>query len=635
MIRSPDQRPLFEPPSTWQPYVGPLPRLQGLMVAIDTETRDDGLAQKRGPGWFNNNGWLAGVSVAWEDQQIYLPVRHPSTECRDLGEVVSWTEDVLRSNTVVFHNMGYDMGWLRQSGVRVWPERAHDTYIMSVMLDENWDDYDLDECCRRAGVEGKDESALRNAANAYGVDPKSGLWRLPARHVGPYAEQDARATLNLAQVLLPQIERDRMEDAYRTEMQLVEVLYDMKRRGIRINLDRAEEFQREMRARREGHLAEIGRLAGRKMTMTDLNSADRLAPVLDKLEIDYGRTRTGKASVTRQFLERLDHPVGALIRSARQTNDMAEKFVGTYLLEFSHMGRVHADVHQLRDSEGGTRSHRLSYSNPPLQQAPSRDDELGPMFRRIMEPESGEYWAAPDFASQEPRMTVHYAAAIKAHGHEDMVRYFREDPKPDLHSWTAGLIGWSRKRAKDVYQGLAYGMGVPKLGRVLGIPEEEAAEVMEMFHGRVPWLRALSDYCSRMAMQRGWIRLIDGARCHFDHWQPVGRRVERPLRESEAEETWPGARLERVWGHKAMNRLAQGSSARQMKRAMVECHRQKIPLLVQMHDELGLSTPDERRGQMVSDIMVEACPLVIPVRVDLEFGRTWGDAKYSWENRDK
>jgi len=630
-IRDYRQAPLLEPASTWRPHVGPLPRLEGLVVAIDTETRDDGLAEGRGPGWHMHAGWLAGVSVAWEDQAIYLPIRHPHTECRDQREVVEWVDGLMRSCTVVFHNMGYDMGWLRQAGSVVWPERAHDTYIMAVMIDENWESYSLDECCRRAGVDGKDEAALRNAADAYGVDPKAGLWRLPGRHVGTYAEQDARATLRLAEVLLPEIDAQAMRGAYQTEMDLVPVLHDMRRRGIRVNLDRAEEFKREMLARRDQTLGQIGRLAGRRITMADINSPDRLGPVLEALDIHPPRTaKTNKPSITRQFLERLEHPIGAMIRQSRQTSDMAEKFVGRYIMEFSHMGRIHAEVHQLRDDDGGTRSHRLSYSNPPLQQSPSRDDELGPMFRRIFEPESGEMWAAPDYASQEPRMTVHYAAAIRARGSEEMVRYFCEDPKPDLHAWTASLIGWPRKRAKDVYQGLAYGMGRAKLGRVLGVAEDEAGDVMEMFHTRVPWVSALSDYCSRMAMQRGWIRLIDGARAHFDAWQPVGARDAVPVRRDRAEVLWPGRRLERAFGHKAMNRLAQGSSARQMKRAMVECHRQGIPLLIQMHDELGLSTPDERRAQRVSEIMVDACSLVVPVRVDLEFGRTWGDAKYTW-----
>lgn len=646
MIRDHNQPPLLEPPSTWRPYVGPLPRLQGLVVAVDTETRDDGLAQDRGPGWHMSAGWLAGVSVAWEDQRIYLPIRHPSTECWDQREVIVWLDEIMRHNTIIFHNMGYDMGWLRQAGLSVWPERAHDTYIQAVMVDENWDDYGLDACCARAGVRGKDESALRNAAAAYGVDPKSGLWRLPARHVGTYAEEDARATLDLHMAQWPAIVEDRMEDAYRTEIDLVPVLYDMRRRGIRVNMEAAEVFQQEMRDRRAANLAELTRTAGRRITMEDVNSGERLGPVLDKLDIPYERTpSTRKPKIDKAFLLKLQHPIGALIRQTRQYNDMAEKFVGTYIMEFAHVGRIHADVHQLRDSDGGTRSHRLSYSNPPMQQAPARDDELGPMFRSMFEPESGEYWAAPDFASQEPRMTVHYASLTRQRGSEDMVRYFCDDEGADLHAWNAKLIGWPRKKAKDVYQAMAYGAQPPKLASMLGVTLDEARPILKQFNQRLPWIEGISGYSARMAQERGWIRLIDGARGHFPLWEPANRRqleregrlVDRsaPQRLERAEKIWPDMKLERAFTYRAMNRLMQGSGARQTKRAMVACHKEGIPLLLQLHDELGLSVPDERTGVRASELMRDAVKLVVPVRVDLEFGRTFGHAKNTWENRNK
>ena len=38
---------------------------------------------------------------------------------------------------------------------------------------------------------------LKGAAEEFGVDPKSEMWRLPPRYVGAYAEQDASITLKL------------------------------------------------------------------------------------------------------------------------------------------------------------------------------------------------------------------------------------------------------------------------------------------------------------------------------------------------------------------------------------------------------------------------------------------------------
>jgi DNA polymerase I-like protein with 3'-5' exonuclease and polymerase domains len=94
-------------------------------------------------------------------------------------------------------------------------------------------------------------------------------------------------------------------------------------------------------------------------------------------------------------------------------------------------------------------------------------------------------------------------------------------------------------------------------------------------------------------------------------------------------------KLERAFTYRAMNRLMQGSGARQTKRAMVACYREGIPLLIQMHDELGASVASEAVGERIAELMRTVVKLVVPVRVDLEFGRTWGSAKHTWENRDR
>ena len=53
----------------------------------------------------------------------------------------------------------------------------------------------------------KNERILQEAAKEWGVNPKSEMWKLPAMYVGPYAEQDAKATLELWKVLHNEILR--------------------------------------------------------------------------------------------------------------------------------------------------------------------------------------------------------------------------------------------------------------------------------------------------------------------------------------------------------------------------------------------------------------------------------------------
>jgi Mesyanzhinovviridae DNA polymerase len=634
---------LWQPDSGWRPYEGPLPRLAGVDVAMDTETRDGGLAREIGPGWVYDDGHLCGVSVASAAGSLYVPVRHPNTVCRPLDEVVDWIEGLLRDCTVHFFNMSYDMAWLRHSGVKVWPERAHDAYLMSVMLDENHYSYELDDCCGRAGVAHKDTRLLEDAARALGVEPRSGLWRMPARYVGPYAEQDAVSTLQLSRCLLAQIEEQHQTGAYRTEVALVRVLHDMRARGIRVSTSRAEEAQVRLVSVRDRALAEIHRLSGMRASMDDVRSPVSCGLLFDRVGVQCPRTpKTNLPSVQKAWLARVDHPMGHLVREARQYDDLAHKFIGNYILDHQHRGRIHANINQLRDSDGGTRTHRLSYSSPPLQQMPARSDEndveateLVRLIRSIFEAEQGEWWYAPDYAGQEPRILVHLAAVTGMVGVDSMLQKYAANPRTDYHGESAAILGWTRKRAKDTNQGIAYGMGAEKLGRTLGVTLEEARGLLRTHQQRMPYITALTEHCSNLAQQRGWVRLLDGARCHFDHWQPRGTGHDSGIvpvhTQAAARARWPNKPLERAKTYRAANRGCQGGAARQMKRAMVACHREGLLPLVQMHDELGFSVTTRRECEIAHRCMVEAIPLRVPVVVDMEIGRTWGDAKHTLE----
>ena len=81
--------------------------------------------------------------------------------------------------------------------------------------------------------------------------------------------------------------------------------------------------------------------------------------------------------------------------------------------------------------------------------------------------------------------------------------------------------------------------------------------------------------------------------------------------------------------YRALNRLIQGSSADQTKRAMVEIDR-SMPdtfLQLQVHDETDSSVADCREARMIAGKLCEnptgECP-----RVDIEMGMNWG---ISWQ----
>jgi DNA polymerase I-like protein with 3'-5' exonuclease and polymerase domains len=123
--------------------------------------------------------------------------------------------------------------------------------------------------------------------------------------------------------------------------------------------------------------------------------------------LPYIRTEKTKApSFTKNFLSEHKHPLVQKIAKAREINKAHTTFIDT-ILKHSHRGRIHADINPIRSDQGGTVTGRFSYSNPNLQQIPTRNKELGPMIRGLFLPEEKHKWGCFDYSQQEPRLVVH------------------------------------------------------------------------------------------------------------------------------------------------------------------------------------------------------------------------------------
>lgn len=657
--------------SDWKP-VSELPDWRGRpILAIDTEERDNGLANDKGSSWAwatgrPAEGYIAGITVTVPERSIYVPLHHPdSPECFQQDQVTRWLTDITQSaGKVVTHYGDFDWGWLGTIGVPM-PPRMEDTHVAAVMINENRLTYNLDDLCEAVGLPGKDETLLRDAAIMYNLQGfnargrpngsdkltnkklKSQLWRLPARFAAPYAEQDGTATLGLWGVLEPMLTEEEVLDAYRLEINLMPMVRAMRAKGIRINDRGVLKSQAQLTKKLGEQLITAGNLLDGDVTEKDLNSAARLEPMFTKLGIEFPRTtKTEQASFTKKFMSEHPHPFPQAITRARQILSMRDKFLGTYILGNLHTdasgeSRIHAEINQLRggrdndDSLRGTRSYRLSYSDPPLQQAPSMDDELAPIIRSAFDPEPDTYWMAADYSQQEYRLTVHFAYLCKMSGSDAAVRAYLENPDLDYHQMVAEWTGLTRKKAKAQNFAILYGQGLEATAASLGVTVDEAMALQIQYKQKLPFGPALAEFCKKRADWKGRIRLIDGAKCRFDLWEPYWSRPGKsvmPLSKEDAQKTYPNTRLKRSGVQKAMNRLVQGSAARQMKKAMYECWRAGLLPMIQMHDELCFSANSQKTGHTVTEVMLDAIKLEVPMKVDIEWGRTWGDAKHTWED---
>ena len=613
---------VYKPPTEWiAPDSFPTEKLcKAKEIAIDIETRDPKL-KELGPGYIRRDGEMVGISFAIDGYENYFPFGHEAGFNFSKKKVLEFTKKICATNSdKIFHNATYDVGWLTNENIPV-NGRIIDTMVVAPLINENQYWYTLNALGREYVNEGKTEADLNEAAAEWGLDPKADLWRLPSAFVGTYATQDAALTLKLWNHFKILLEEQNLWNIFNLEINVLPVILEMKQKGVRVDLERAEYLKKELIKREKRIVQKIKKESG--VPEVQLWAANSLAKVFDALKLTYLRTPTGLPSFTKAFLENHTHPVARLVREAREVNKTHSTFIDS-ILKHEHNGRIHAEIRQLRGETGGTVTGRLSMSNPNLQQVPARNKEIGPLIRSLFLPEEGEQWCSADFSQQEPRILTHYASRSRYEGAETIADAYH-DGDADFHQEVANLVEIDRKTAKTIGLGIMYGMGKGKLADQLGVTVDEASEVLAKFNTYAPFVRQLADSVMRSANQKGYIKTILGRRCHFDMWEPLKYGTGRPMKHKEAVHEYNGE-IKRAFVYKALNKLIQGSAADMTKQAMVHCYEAGYLCLLQVHDELVFSVKDMDAVKNICRLMEEAVPLDIPNKVDAEVGKSWGDS---------
>ncbi len=642
----PGQLPLFQPNTVWSPpKISELPRWgDAKRVSIDVETNDKTLTTL-GPG-VRRGGYICGYCVAIEDgPSFYLPVRHAHGDNLDQQHVEQYMIDNAKVFTgdVVGANLAYDLDYLWEKSI-LFPKvhRYLDVQIAEPLIDEMQFRYNLETIAERHGLPGKDESVLREAAAAYYVDAKKGLWQLPGRFAVQYGKQDGELPLAILRRQERIIEERGLQSIWDLESRLTPVLVRMRRRGVLVDLKRLEWIEDWSLAEQKKLHKKIKEESGVALDLDDVNNAGAIYPVL-KDHAKIGKCANGTWNIDDKLLKAMKNPLGEAIRRAKKFHKLRNTFAAS-VRRYLTNGRIHGSFKQLigegnsQDDEKGGRYGRLSMTDPNLQQQPSKDEEyddkqeknllgpddfhMGKVWRSIYIPEPGMKWAACDYSGQEPRMIVHYAAMARCTGADEMVAAYIENPDLDLHQKTATLAGIKRKPAKIIFLGVAYGMGEAKLCHGLNYPTKweyvermqkmiekagpEGKAFLNRYNEMVPFLIELRKKCEKQAGKNGFIKTILGRQLHFP-------------KKKDGTEGYD-------WLHKALNRLVQGSAADQTKLACVIMDEQGMTPQLQVHDEIDDSVWDEADAERRAKIMRECVPLKVPTKVDVELGDSWGDS---------
>jgi len=641
------QVPLIPPPITWQATpVSELPSwTDAKRICLDVECRDDHLYEL-GPG-VRRGGYVCGVAFAIEDGPAhYLPIRQEGGGNLAVDHVWNYLRDQARafSGEFIFNSAPYDLDYLWENDFPTDHCVIRDVQNAEPILDELQKTYNLDAICARRGLPGKDETELRAHAKAWGVDPKTGLWRLHAGAVGRYATQDVRAPLALLRVQEKELEEQGLRGTFDLESAVTAPLVRMTRRGLRIDLDELDRVEAWANERLQNYIDQIHHLTG--VRIGSISNASEVARALKARGLDVEmRVRKGtgpgtdkpakhEPSITKLWLQQQTDEVAKAVISGREF----AKLKGTYIDGVrKHLvgDRLHPSFKQLRgatdededeDDEGGARFGRISAKHTNVQASMKRSKEIEKRWRKVYVADEGKEWISGDFSQQEPRWTINYAEECRLPGARAAGDTLRTDPLYDCYQMLVELVksekdtdlGKLRDDLKEVYLGRCYGMGGGKLAKKLRLPTvwktnprdgytyeaagEEAQAIIDRFDRGVPYVKALARLCTKSAQAKGYIKGIDGRRVRFE------LKDDGKLKDE----------------HKALNKLIQYAAAWQTKKALVQLDAEGFPLQLTVHDEFDYSEDDLGRAQHMAEVMCEVHRLRVPSRVDLKKGKSYG-----------
>ena len=600
------------------------------LIAVDIETKDPEL-KKKGPGVYRKDGYIVGVALSNGELSEYYPLWHPDVTEKIRKTNLLYIEDQLSGhNRKVFANCQYDIDWLQNfqhiSVNGVW----EDIQVAEPVLNEYRPSYSLDALSNLYLNESKSRSTLREYCQSHGYKLKSltdsgvnHIWRMPSNVAGQYGKEDVRLTHKIFKLQEKKLKEENLWDIYRLEMDVVPLLLQMRKTGVRIDRELLNNTDIKLTELSYKLHDELIDLAGFKINP---NSASDLHQAFLKfdLPITYKEPtakmrsagkKTGNPTFDKNTLKGIAHPLTENVLALRHIKTLSSLFIKQYP-ELLVIDRLHCSFHPLRSDDYGTVSGRFSSSSPNLQQVSSKEEEnflskytdtlSGQVIRKLFIPEEDHYWAKLDWSQIEYRLIAHYALGVGA----DVIRKrYQQDPNVDYHQELCEMTGIAdRKLIKTLNFGAAYGMGVESMAKMYGWDLDEAREIYNNYHSKVPFVKTTSHRVAAKAKKTGYVLT------------KLGRRARLP--ESKKD-------------YVMFNRLIQGSAADLMKKAMVDAYKAGVYNVlhphITVHDELDQSVPRTKEGEEalieLKNIMENCVALKVPVKADLEVGENWGELR--------
>ena len=398
------------------------------------------------------------------------------------------------------------------------------------------------------------------------------------------------------------------------EMPLARVLADMELTGIKVNVDYLSEIEVKLKSDMEELEKDIYKDAGCEF---NIMSPAQLGVILfETLGIKYPkRTKDNKYSTSKDILDKIRHlhPIVDKVLEYRTLAKLYTNYAVGLKDEVRDDGRIHTIFTQTL-----TRTGRLSSVSPNLQNIPARSD-FSRLIRKAFIPDEDSVILSSDYSQVELRIFAHMSKE------ENLIQAFVEDK--DIHAKTASDIFHvpmeevtkeMRRNAKAVNFGILYGISSFGLSEDLGIDIVTAKDFIDNYLETYPGIMDYMEKQKAEAYQYGFVTTLMNR-----------KRVIEELNSKNYLIRSSGERM-------ALNTPIQGTAADILKKAMVEIYDEfnkrglKSKMLIQVHDELVfnvLNSELEEVKEIVRNIMENTFKLTVPLKVDIEVGNDWYEAK--------
>jgi DNA polymerase-1 len=573
------------------------------LVAFDTET--DSLEPMKAR--------IVGLSFSDKvGEACYIPLRHEGPDApaqlpldQVLAKLKPWLEDASRGK--VGQNIKYDTHVLANHGIAI-QGYAHDTMLQSYVLEAHRP-HNLESLALR--FTGRQGLSYEDVAG-------KGAQQIPFAQVpvpvaSQYSSEDSDLTLNVHQVLWPQLEAEPgLRDIYeRFELPASRVLQRIERNGVLIDRDRLQQQSHELGQRIVELEQQAYELAGQPFNLGSPKQLGEILFVKQGLPI-VKKTATGAPSTNEEVLEKLaeDYPLPARILEYRSMAKLKSTYTDKLPLMINpDTGRVHTNYAQAVAVTG-----RLSSNDPNLQNIPVRTAE-GRRIREAFIAPPGHVIVSADYSQIELRIMAHISQD------ENLLRAFALGI--DVHKATAGEIfgvlpdevsSEQRRYAKVINFGLIYGMSAFGLAQNLGIERSAASAYIERYFTRYPGVKRYMDDTRAQAKEQGYVETVFGRRL----WLPEINSPNGPSR----------AGAERA----AINAPMQGTAADLIKLAMVavqdrlDAENKGTLMIMQVHDELVFEVPEAELDWVKTEVpkmMAAVAPLRVPLLAEVGAGSNW------------